>query len=124
LRLSLTVPQTDQRRDRIVEGFCLGEHTLAGRRRGRLPRSDRQLQLVAQLDDQPLRRLATDAGNPHQLRDVLVAQRARQRRRCEPREHRQRDLGADAAHRDEQLEETSLFQLGEAEGWSASSRTT
>ena len=89
--------------------------------RGSSPRGDRRsassavghADLLAQLDDDPLRRALADAR--HGLKAARVPARRRQQlARRAAREHGQRDLRADRMHADQQQEQVALLLGGEA----------
>ena len=71
--------------------------------------------LVLQLDDQPLRRLLADPGHAREARDVAPAQGGRELRGLDPGEDVHGQLGADAGHLDEALEQVLLVRGEEAE---------
>ena len=104
------VAEVDQRRQQIAAQIVAGRGLVGlsgGRRRG-------QRQAVLQLQPDALGGLLADAGNARQARDVLRADRADQIAGIDSRQHRQRELRADAADRDQPLEEVLLERGGKA----------
>ena len=71
-------------------------------------------QPILQLEADPLGGLLADAGNGGQPRDVLRPNRADQSGRLDPGQHRQRELRADPADRDQPLEQILLERGGKA----------
>ena len=70
--------------------------------------------LLAQLDDDPLRRALADPGHGLQPRGVAGRDRAEQLARRAAGEHGQRHLRADRLHADQQQEQVALLLGGEA----------
>ena len=112
--------------DRLVDGGRLvaeidqrRHHVAAqpvGRRRGRRRRRGVGLgQAIAQLQRHALGGLAADAGDPRQPRHVALLDGADEVGRLDAREHRQRQLRADAVDRDQPLEQLVLERGREAE---------
>src|SRR5207248_1342445 len=74
----------------------------------------RLLQLVLQLEQQPLGGLLADAGDAREPTLLLQRDRLREIGDREAREHRERGARADAGDADELTEDAALLQRGEA----------
>ena len=83
------------------------------RRRGRCVGAD-DAELLLQLEHDPLGRLLPDPGNRDEARRVLAHDRAAQLLRRRAGDDRERDLRADAVHREQLDEELALGAVGEA----------
>ena len=105
-----------QRRVAEVDQAVAGE--ARGRRRRRGQRRDLLLEragdLLAQLDDDPLRGPLADPGHRLEALGVAGGDRPQQLARRAAGERRDRDLGPDAADRDQLAEEVALLLGGEA----------
>ena len=103
------IPQVDERREQIV--------AQRGRSRAGAGARDRRLQprqAILQLEHDALGRLLADAGNRRQPRHIAALDRADQLRRLDARQHRERQLRADAADADQPLEQIQLERRREA----------
>ena len=88
----------------------------AGPCNGRLHgRDGKVVELVFELDHQPLGQLFAYAGNARELRVILPANGLHGALGREPAEHLDGQLGADAADGDQPLEEPLFFALQKAE---------
>ena len=115
LRLRRSVPEAGERRDGVAPALA---SAAARRPRGRGLRARRRgqrLELVAQLDHQPLGGLLADAGHAGEQPHLLLADGAPQRLRASARRARRARAGGPRRSRDHQVEELELLRLGEAE---------
>ena len=104
------VAQIHQRRQHVIPQRRGLDRPALGCRRVVHPR-----QAVLQLEDDALGCLLADAGDSREPRDVAAVNRLDQFARLDTREHRQRELRADAADRDQAFEQLLLETRGKPE---------